>query len=35
MLHYLKGHINKNKYVNKLIDIYFKVKKIEPISIII
>ena len=27
MLNYLKGHVNKNKYVNILIDIYFEVKK--------
>ena len=35
MLNDLKGHINKNKYVNRLINIYFEVKKIDAISIII
>ena len=35
MLNYLKEHVNKNKYVNRLIDIYFEVKKIDAISIII
>ena len=35
MLNYLKEHVNKNKYVNKLIDIYFEVKKIHTINIII
>ena len=35
MLNYLKGYVNKNKYVNKLIDIYFQVKKIDAISVII
>ena len=35
MLNYLKGHVNKNKYINRLIDIYFEVKKIDTISIII
>ena len=35
MLIYLKGYINKSKYVNILIDIYFEVKKIDAINIII
>ena len=28
MLNSLKGYVNKNKYVTKLIDIYFEIEKL-------